>query len=137
MVNFNESGGIMKKIIISTILIIFCGCSTINYNKNDVYLSFIDTKNEFVKVVAENRKDIIDKFFVNSIKNNIILRNINNINLNDIFVFILENQIIVENYNKISTPIVLTYGTNSAYFVVVWKNYDGMWKIYDIYEKQN
>ncbi len=137
MVNFNESGGIMKKIIISTILIIFCGCSTINYNKNDVYLSFIDTKNEFVKVVAENRKDIIDKFFVNSIKNNIILRNINNINLNDIFVFIPENQIIVENYNKISTPIVLTYGTNSAYFVVVWKNYDGMWKIYDIYEKQN
>lgn len=127
----------MKKIIISTILIIFCGCSTIKYNKNDVYTSFINTKNEFVEVVTKNRKNVIDKFFVNSIKNNIILRNINNINLNDIFIFIPENQIIVEDYDTISTSIVLTQGTNSAYFLVIWKNYDGVWKIYDIYEKQN
>lgn len=137
MVNFIESGGIVRKLIISTILIIFCGCSTIEYSKSDVYSSFNLTKNEFINSINENRKDIIDKFFVNSIKNNIILRNINKVNLSDFLIFIPDEEIIIEKYDTIKTTIVLTQSTNSYYFDIIWKNYDGIWKIYDIYEKQN
>lgn len=127
----------MKKIIISTILIILCGCKTIEYNKKELYNSFLLTKYELVESIKNNRKGDIDKFFVNSIKNDIILKKINKIDLSDVLVIIPENQIEVNNYNTITTLFVLTYGTNSAYFVAVWKKYDGMWKIYDIYEKQN
>lgn len=135
-----ESGGIVKRIIISTILIMLCGCTTVSLNpieKEKVSQSFLLTKNEFMLTVKENRKKDIHKFFVNSFKNKIIMNNIDKTDLSDILVFVPDNKIEVVSNDRINTLLVLTSGMNSAYFVVVWTKINNTWKILNIYEKQN
>lgn len=135
-----KSGGIVKRIIISTILIMLCGCTTVSLNlieKEKTSQSFLLTKNEFMLTVKENRKKDIHKFFVNSLKNEIILNNIDKTDLSDILVFVPDNKIEVVSNDRINTLLVLTSGMNSAYFVVVWTRINNTWKILNIYEKQN
>jgi len=135
-----KSGGIVKRIIISTILIMLCGCTTVSLNpieKEKISQSFLLTKNEFMLTVKENRKKDIHKFFVNSFKNEIILNNIDKTDLSDILVFVPDNKIEVVSNDRINTLLVLTSGMNSAYFVVVWTKINNTWKILNIYEKQN
>lgn len=135
-----KSGGIVKRIIISTILIMLCGCTTVSLNlieKEKISQSFLLTKNEFMLTVKENRKKDIHKFFVNSLKNEIILNNIDKTDLSDILVFVPDNKIEVVSNDRINTLLVLTSGMNSAYFVVVWTRINNTWKILNIYEKQN
>lgn len=135
-----KSGGIVKRIIISTILIMLCGCTTVSLNpieKEKVSQSFLLTKNEFMLTVKENRKKDIHKFFVNSFKNKIIMNNIDKTDLSDILVFVPDNKIEVVSNDRINTLLVLTSGMNSAYFVVVWTKINNTWKILNIYEKQN
>lgn len=135
-----KSGGIVKRIIISTILIMLCGCTTVSLNpieKEKISQSFLLTKNEFMLTVKENRKKDIHKFFVNSLKNEIILNNIDKTDLSDILVFVPDNKIEVVSNDRINTLLVLTSGMNSAYFVVVWTKINNTWKILNIYEKQN
>lgn len=135
-----ESGGIVKRIIISTILIMLCGCTTVSLNpieKEKISQSFLLTKNEFMLTVKENRKKDIHKFFVNSFKNKIIMNNIDKTDLSDILVFVPDNKIEVVSNDRINTLLVLTSGMNSAYFVVVWTKINNTWKILNIYEKQN
>lgn len=135
-----KSGGIVKRIIISTILIMLCGCTTVSLNpieKEKISQSFLLTKNEFMLTVKENRKKDIHKFFVNSFKNEIILNNIDKTDLSDILVFVPDNKIEVVSNDRINTLLVLTSGMNSAYFVVVWTRINNTWKILNIYEKQN
>ena len=118
-----ESGGIVKRIIISTILIMLCGCTTVSLNpieKEKISQSFLLTKNEFMLTVKENRKKDIHKFFVNSLKNEIILNNIDKTDLSDILVFVPDNKIEVVSNDRINTLLVLTKGMDSAYFVAVW-----------------
>ncbi len=135
-----KSGGIVKRIIISTILIMLCGCTTVSLNpieKEKISQSFLLTKNEFMLTVKENRKKDIHKFFVNSFKNEIIMNNIDKTDLSDILVFVPDNKIEVVSNDRINTLLVLTSGMNSAYFVVVWTKINNTWKILNIYEKQN
>lgn len=135
-----KSGGIVKRIIISTILIMLCGCTTVSLNpieKEKISQSFLLTKNEFMLTVKENRKKDIHKFFVNSLKNEIILNNIDKTDLSDILVFVPDNKIEVVSNDRINTLLVLTKGMDSAYFVVVWTKINNTWKILNIYEKQN
>lgn len=135
-----KSGGIVKRIIISTILIMLCGCTTVSLNpieKEKISQSFLLTKNEFMLTVKENRKKDIHKFFVNSFKNKIIMNNIDKTDLSDILVFVPDNKIEVVSNDRINTLLVLTSGINSAYFVVVWTKINNTWKILNIYEKQN
>lgn len=135
-----KSGGIVKRIIISTILIMLCGCTTVSLNpieKEKISQSFLLTKNEFMLTVKENRKKDIHKFFVNSLKNEIILNNIDKTDLSDILVFVPDNKIEVVSNDRINTLLVLTSGMDSAYFVVVWTKINNTWKILNIYEKQN
>lgn len=135
-----KSGGIVKRIIISTILIMLCGCTTVSLNpieKEKISQSFLLTKNEFMLTVKENRKKDIHKFFVNSLKNEIILNNIDKTDLSDILVFVPDNKIEVVSNDRINTLLVLTKGMDSAYFVVVWTRINNTWKILNIYEKQN
>lgn len=135
-----KSGGIVKRIIISTILIMLCGCTTVSLNpieKEKISQSFLLTKNEFMLTVKENRKKDIHKFFVNSLKNEIIMNNIDKTDLSDILVFVPDNKIEVVSNDRINTLLVLTSGINSAYFVVVWTKINNTWKILNIYEKQN
>lgn len=135
-----KSGGIVKRIIISTILIMLCGCTTVSLNpieKEKISQSFLLTKNEFMLTAKENRKKDIHKFFVNSFKNEIILNNIDKTDLSDILVFVPDNKIEVVSNDRINTLLVLTSGMNSAYFVVVWTKINNTWKILNIYEKQN
>lgn len=135
-----KSGGIVKRIIISTILIMLCGCTTVSLNpieKEKISQSFLLTKNEFMLTVKENRKKDIHKFFVNSFKNKIIMNNIDKTDLSDILVFVPDNKIEVVSNDRINTLLVLTKGMNSAYFVVVWTKINNTWKILNIYEKQN
>lgn len=135
-----KSGGIVKRIIISTILIMLCGCTTVSLNpieKEKISQSFLLTKNEFMLTVKENRKKDIHKFFVNSLKNEIIMNNIDKTDLSDILVFVPDNKIEVVSNDRINTLLVLTSGMNSAYFVVVWTKINNTWKILNIYEKQN
>ncbi len=135
-----KSGGIVKRIIISTILIMLCGCTTVSLNpieKEKISQSFLLTKNEFMLTVKENRKKDIHKFFVNSFKNKIIMNNIDKTDLSDILVFVPDNKIEVVSNDRINTLLVLTSGMNSAYFVVVWTKINNTWKILNIYEKQN
>lgn len=135
-----ESGGIVKRIIISTILIMLCGCTTVSLNpieKEKISQSFLLTKNEFMLTVKENRKKDIHKFFVNSLKNEIILNNIDKTDLSDILVFVPDNKIEVVSNDRINTLLVLAKGMDSAYFVAVWTRINNTWKILDIYEKQN
>ncbi|WP_288847786.1 hypothetical protein [uncultured Sneathia sp.] len=130
----------MKRIIISTILIMLCGCTTVSLNpieKEKISQSFLLTKNEFMLTVKENRKKDIHKFFVNSFKNEIIMNNIDKTDLSDILVFVPDNKIEVVSNDRINTLLVLTSGMNSAYFVVVWTKINNTWKILNIYEKQN
>ncbi|AKC95747.1 hypothetical protein VC03_04470 [Sneathia vaginalis] len=130
----------MKRIIISTILIMLCGCTTVSLNpieKEKISQSFLLTKNEFMLTVKENRKKDIHKFFVNSLKNEIILNNIDKTDLSDILVFVPDNKIEVVSNDRINTLLVLTKGMDSAYFVAVWTRINNTWKILDIYEKQN
>lgn len=130
----------MKRIIISTILIMLCGCTTVSLNpieKEKISQSFLLTKNEFMLTVKENRKKDIHKFFVNSLKNEIILNNIDKTDLSDILVFVPDNKIEVVSNDRINTLLVLTKGMDSAYFVVVWTRINNTWKILNIYEKQN
>ncbi|MBE2989858.1 hypothetical protein IMK15_02745 [Sneathia sp. DSM 16631] len=130
----------MKRIIISTILIMLCGCTTVSLNpieKEKISQSFLLTKNEFMLTVKENRKKDIHKFFVNSFKNKIIMNNIDKTDLSDILVFVPDNKIEVVSNDRINTLLVLTSGMNSAYFVVVWTKINNTWKILNIYEKQN
>lgn len=130
----------MKRIIISTILIMLCGCTTVSLNpieKEKISQSFLLTKNEFMLTVKENRKKDIHKFFVNSFKNKIIMNNIDKTDLSDILVFVPDNKIEVVSNDRINTLLVLTKGMNSAYFVVVWTKINNTWKILNIYEKQN
>lgn len=135
-----KSGGIVKRIIISTILIMLCGCTTVSLNpieKEKISQSFLLTKNEFMLTVKENRKKDIHKFFVNSLKNEIILNNIDKTDLSDILVFVPDNKIEVVSNDRIDTLLVLTKGMDSAYFVAVWTRINNTWKILNIYEKQN
>ena len=135
-----KSGGIVKRIIISTILIMLCGCTTVSLNpieKEKISQSFLLTKNEFMLTVKENRKKDIHKFFVNSLKNEIILNNIDKTDLSDILVFVPDNKIEVVSNDRINTLLVLTKGMDSAYFVAVWTRINNTWKILNIYEKQN
>ncbi len=135
-----KSGGIVKRIIISTILIMLCGCTTVSLKpieKEKISQSFLLTKNEFMLTVKENRKKDIHKFFVNSLKNEIILNNIDKTDLSDILVFVPDNKIEVVSNDRINTLLVLTKGMDSAYFVVVWTKINNTWKILNIYEKQN
>lgn len=135
-----KSGGIVKRIIISTILIMLCGCTTVSLNpieKEKISQSFLLTKNEFMLTVKENRKKDIHKFFVNSLKNEIILNNIDKTDLSDILVFVPDNKIEVVSNDRINTLLVLTKGMDSAYFVAIWTKINNTWKILNIYEKQN
>lgn len=135
-----KSGGIVKRIIISTILIMLCGCTTVSLNpieKEKISQSFLLTKNEFMLTVKENRKKDIHKFFVNSLKNEIILNNIDKTDLSDMLVFVPDNKIEVVSNDRINTLLVLTKGMDSAYFVAIWTKINNTWKILNIYEKQN
>ena len=135
--NIKKSGGIMKKIIISTILSL-CACTTIDkINTSEVSASFEKSKIEFLSTVKTNNKKNIHKFFINSLKNNLILKNIDKIELTDLFIFIPTNEIKINSNKEISTLLILTYGTESAYFDVIWVKVENMWKISNIYERQN
>ena len=70
-------------------------------------------------------------------KNNLILKNIDKIELTDLFIFIPTNEIKINSNKEISTLLILTYGTESAYFDVIWVKVENMWKISNIYERQN
>lgn len=127
----------MKKIIISTILSL-CACTTVDkINTSEVSASFEKSKIEFLSTVKTNNKKNIHKFFINSLKNNLILKNIDKIELTDLFIFIPTNKIKINSNKEISTLLILTYGTESAYFDVIWVKVENMWKISNIYERQN
>ncbi|MDK9580113.1 hypothetical protein QQA45_01020 [Sneathia sanguinegens] len=127
----------MKKIIISTILSL-CACTTVDkINTSEVSASFEKSKIEFLSTVKTNNKKNIHKFFINSLKNNLILKNIDKIELTDLFIFIPTNEIKINSNKEISTLLILTYGTESAYFDVIWVKVENMWKISNIYERQN
>lgn len=127
----------MKKIIISTILSL-CACTTVDkINTSEVSASFEKSKIEFLSTVKTNNKKNIHKFFINSLKNNLILKNIDKIELTDLFIFIPTNEIKINSNKEISTLLILTYGTESAYFDVNWVKVENMWKISNIYERQN
>lgn len=127
----------MKKIIISTILSL-CACTTVDkINTSEVSASFEKSKIEFLSTVKTNNKKNIHKFFINSLKNNLILKNIDKIELTDLFIFIPTNGIKINSNKEISTLLILTYGTESAYFDVTWVKVENMWKISNIYERQN
>ena len=127
----------MKKIIISTILSL-CACTTIDkINTSEVSASFEKSKIEFLSTVKTNNKKNIHKFFINSLKNNLILKNIDKIELTGLFIFIPTNEIKINSNKEISTLLILTYGTESAYFDVIWVKVENMWKISNIYERQN
>lgn len=127
----------MKKIIISTILSL-CACTIVDkINTSEVSASFEKSKIEFLSIVKTNNKKNIHKFFINSLKNNLILKNIDKIELTDLFIFIPTNEIKINSNKEISTLLILTYGTESAYFDVIWVKVENMWKISNIYERQN
>ena len=107
----------MKKIIISTILSL-CACTTVDkINTSEVSASFEKSKIEFLSTVKTNNKKNIHKFFINSLKNNLILKNIDKIELTDLFIFIPTNEIKINSNKEISTLLILTYGTESAYLM--------------------
>ena len=126
----------MKKIIISTILIIFISCSSATVgNKENILLNFLKTKKELITVMKNNDKQNIDKFFVKRLKTNIIVNKLKEIDLSRIDLYIPEKEIEIKNSNKIITLVILNRGIISEYFYVNWIDEDGNWKISDIYEK--
>ena len=126
----------MKKIVISTILIIFISCSSATVgNKENILLNFLKTKSELITVMKNNDKQNIDKFFVKRLKTNIIVNKLKEIDLSRIELYIPEKEIEIKNSNKIITLVILNRGIISEYFYVNWIDEDGNWKISDIYEK--
>ncbi|WP_068268659.1 hypothetical protein [Caviibacter abscessus] len=130
----------MKKIIYSIFLIVFMACTANNVTTEKIdydntYSSFVISTNQFIELAKQNKKKDIDKFFVHTLKNRIILNELKKQDFSNILLFIPENKINILSNNKINSLLVINFGTTSNYFDVVWIKDNDIWKIYDVYER--
>ncbi|WP_156285742.1 hypothetical protein [Oceanivirga salmonicida] len=128
----------MKKIILTTLVMILVSCTTIveNVDKISVNSSFNKSKNEFLKVIKQNKKNDIDKFFIKGLRNNVILEEIKKYDFND-FLLIIPDDIEIVSNRKVKSLLLISTGIDTYYFDVVWKKQNDIWKISSFYEKRD
>lgn len=131
----------MKKIIYTIFLVVFIACTANNVttekiNYESTYSSFVISTTQFIELAKQNKTEDIDKFFVHTLKNRIILNELKKQDFSNILLFIPKSKINVLSNSKVNSLLVLNYGTTSNYFDVIWIKDNDIWKIYDVYEKQ-
>ncbi|WP_067143636.1 hypothetical protein [Oceanivirga salmonicida] len=115
----------MKKIILTTLVMILVSCTTIveNVDKISVNSSFNKSKNEFLKVIKQNKKNDIDKFFIKGLRNNVILKEIKKYDFND-FLLIIPDDIEIVSNRKVKSLLLIRSSFCSSIFSLFLPTFD-------------
>ena len=115
----------MKKYLFLPILLIFMSCTSLNASTTVTETSKISNEittviEELKEVASLNEYDKLENFFLPTLKNKYVVKQLKQYNLSNLTLVFSEN-----------------YGSESNYFKITWKiSNDGSWKIADVVEKK-
>lgn len=128
----------MKKIIYLFIFIILISCSTLQKNteitsveKEIIIQKIIEEQNNLIKNIKENKLNEVKNIFASTLKNNIIKKNFDNIDLSKLLI-IFSNEIKIISNMISKSNLLLNYELETYYFDITWKYIDGEWKIFSV-----
>lgn len=141
----------MKKFfLILLILFNIINCTSLKNNtiSNEQKLILVheinDTVEDFLYVVSNNKYSEIEDFFLKTLKNSIIVNNLNKYDLSGVSVLFSQPTII--DSKKAKNMMVITIGTDSFYYEFTWvklrenenliENNSIKWKISRVREKK-
>ena len=130
----------MKKYLFLPILLIFMSCTSLN--ASTTVTETIKISNEITTVIEElkevaslNEYDKLENFFLPTLKNKYVVKQLKQYNLSNLTLVFSEIDVISK--DKAKGTMVVNYGSESNYFKITWKiSNDGSWKIADVVEKK-
>lgn len=132
----------MKKYLFLPILLIVISCTTFNRTTiGQVEIEKINneitgTIGELKEVANLNKYEELEKFFLPTLKNKIIVNNIKQYDLSQLsFIF---SEITPISTQKARNIMIINYNTESNYYILNWKKTEinGQWKISNVDQKK-
>lgn len=124
----------MKNFFLVTIFLLIFSCTNIEVseiNKNEIKEKISLIQNEILREASMNEKDKIKERMANTLKNNIIFKELSKYNF-DNFLIVFSEEIEIINIDKAKSIMLINFDVNTYYFEVIWKKVNNDWKIYDV-----
>ncbi|WP_156300295.1 hypothetical protein [Streptobacillus canis] len=125
----------MKRYIFLMFFLLLISCSNIdkistinNFEKNKISKEVIKVQDEIIDLAKIDNKDEIKKNITMTLKNRIILSYLSNYDFSKFLVVFSEEIEVLDRYTAKSI-LLINFETETVYFEVIWKNYDGKWMI--------
>ena len=125
----------MKKIFLVPLLLIYINCSSaaVNYtNENKTLLG--ETIAELKETAVNNQYEELEKYFLPTFKNNMVLKYLKQYDLSKVNIIISEPSF--EKNGRAKNVMILNYASESMYFNITWKFVDDVWKIQNVAERK-
>ena len=125
----------MKKFFLVPLLLIYINCSSaaVNYtNENKILLG--ETIAELKETAVNNQYEELEKYFLPTFKNSIVLKYLKQYDLSKMNIIVSEPNF--EKNGRAKNVMILNYASESMYFNITWKFVDDEWKIQDVAERK-
>ncbi|CAM3180372.1 hypothetical protein [Streptobacillus ratti] len=125
----------MKKYIFLMFFLLLISCSNINkistinnFERNEIFKEVIKVQDEIIDLAKIDNKDEIKKRMTTTLRNRIILSSLSKYDFSK-FLIVFSKEIEIINTNTAKSILLLNYETETMYFDVIWKKYNGKWMI--------
>ncbi|WP_066900846.1 hypothetical protein [Streptobacillus notomytis] len=124
----------MQKYIFLTFFLLLISCSNINvstisnFEKNAISKEVIKVQDEIIDLARIDNKDEIKKRITTTLRNRIILSSLSKYDFSKILI-VFSKEIEIINTNTAKSILLLNYETETSYFDVIWRKYNGQWMI--------
>ncbi len=125
----------MKKFFLVPLLLIYINCSSaaINYTtENKTLLG--ETIAELKETAVNNQYEELEKYFLPTFKNSIVLKYLKQYDLSKVNIIISEPDF--GKNGRAKNVMILNYASESMYFNITWKFVGDEWKIQDVAERK-
>ena len=125
----------MKKFFLVPLLLIYINCSSaaVNYtNENKTLLG--ETITGLKETAVNNQYEELEKYFLPTFKNNIVLKYLKQYDLSKVNIIVSEPSF--ERNGRAKNVMILNYASESMYFNITWKFVEDEWKIQNVAERK-
>lgn len=125
----------MKKFFLVPLLLIYINCSSAAVNtipENKILL--VNTIAELKETAVNNQYEELEKYFLPTFKNGIVLNYLKKYDLSKINIIISEPDFTKNGRAK--NIMIFNYASESMYFNITWKFVDNEWKILNVAERK-
>jgi hypothetical protein len=125
----------MKKFFLVPLLLIYINCSSAAINttiENRTLLG--ETIAELKETAVNNQYEELEKYFLPTFKNKIVLNYLKQYDFSKINIIVSEPSF--EKNGRAKNVMIMNYASESMYFNITWKFVDNEWKILNVAERK-